>query len=156
MNRFFRVGRPVLFFWAVLPWLMLSSCAAGGPDQTPRLVGGPCRYVEIRGKARLREINTPPADAYNCRNAVELVFDFKPDDPAAAGKYRFPGQPDQGMRLTVFGGANPPREWVEAHKLTVGTYLEARRQEITAGTCTPVIFSFPALNLEDGDIPCWK
>jgi len=102
--------------------------------------GGPCEYVDIEGVATITSISDPDSEG-----RVEVLFDFTPDDPAAAETYLFPDWPDTDRHLTVGSGQNPTQEWIQEQGITVGGTLVCVRKEIITGTCTPVIFSFPEL-----------
>ncbi|MDY6912445.1 MAG: META domain-containing protein, partial [Chloroflexota bacterium] len=73
-------------------------------------------------------------------------FDFVPDEPGDVDRYRFPDWSDKGQYLTVGAGMNPPRAWVEDQGIVEGSTQRCMRLEITKGTCTPVIFSFPEID----------
>ncbi|MDY6839415.1 MAG: hypothetical protein SWH78_15730 [Thermodesulfobacteriota bacterium] len=132
--------------------LLTSLCIAcdggshGDSNVTPSIVGGACYYVDIPGIARIVSITTPASNDNNCNNAVEVTFDFTPDDPAAADTYLFPNWSDTGQHLTVGDGKNPPKEWVLAQGLTPSSKHRCVRSEITDGACTPVVFSFPDID----------
>jgi hypothetical protein len=116
---------------------------------------GGCSYVRIEGRARIVSITAPGADEYNCADAVKVTFDFSPDDPDAADHYLMPEWPDKGQHLTILGGGNPPRGWVLLQGLTEGSEHECIRNEITTGTCTPVIFEFPHLDQAPEKVNCF-
>jgi hypothetical protein len=121
-----------------------------------RAVGGPCQYHEITGTARIVDIRTPEPGQYSCRqDPVQVIFEFTPDDPGAAGRYRQPGVPDAGRRLTLVGGANPPRAWVRIENLSVGSTHRCVRMELTEGACTPVMFLFPEIDYAAASRLCW-
>ena len=123
-------------------------------DQTP--VGGACTYAEIAGAATIVSVTQADPSLYNCQNdPVEVVFDFVPNDPTATGSYRFPAWADTGQHLTVSGGANPARQWTLDAGLTPGTQHPCVRSEITAGTCTPVIFTLSDVDYTKGAEACW-
>lgn len=134
---------------------LTASVVKGQPaDHTP--VGGGCAYAEISGVARIVSVKPADPSLYNCRNdPVEVVFDFVPNDPTATGSYRFPAWADTGQHLTVSGGANPPRQWVLGAGLAPGTTRACVRSEITAGTCTPVIFTLSDVDYTKGAEACW-
>ena len=119
-------------------------------------VGGPCTYVDFPGTCTITFVGPPEADASNCsNNPVQVRFDFIPADPGAREDYRFPNMADERQLLTVAGGANPPRAWVEAEGLTEGTRHACVRREITRGTCTPVLFEFTEVDTEAAAGQCY-
>ena len=117
---------------------------------------GPCAYVDIPGECTIMAVMEPSADAMNCSNdPVEVRFDFIPDDLDAREDYRFPNMADERQLLTVAGGANPPRTWVEDEGLTEGSRHACVRREITRGTCTPVLFEFTGVDTEAAADQCY-
>lgn len=117
--------------------IVVLGCRNG---QDPERVGGPCSYIDVPGVAKITSIETAGTGLNNCRNAVEVLFDFVPDDPTAPQRYRVPTWPDAGRHLIVGDGKNPSLEWVTAREISVGKEYPCLRQEITSGTCTPVVF----------------
>ncbi|MDD5093552.1 MAG: serpin family protein [Dehalococcoidia bacterium] len=120
------------------------------------VVGGPCKYTDIPGTARITSIKDADPNSANCNDAVEVIFDFTPDSPSAIDTYSFPNWKDTNQSLTFGGGMNPSREWVEKQGLKEGSELACIRSEITEGTCTPVIFSFPTINFEGWQDDCYE
>ena len=147
---------PLLLIAAVT---ILLSCGCwprrGGPRQGDEIIGGPCRYAEIVGVATITGVQDAPEGAYNCRGAVEVLFTFAPNDSSARDRYRFPAWSDIGQRLTVGEGLNPPRKWVEEQGMVEGKQFPCVRSEITRGTCTPVIFKFPGVDMKSWTKWCW-
>ena len=141
------MGVALICFWGV-------GCGAGEKNRAPLRVGGPCKYAETRGEAIITRIGPVPAGEYSCKDGVEVVFDFHPDDANAKSKYRLPSFSDQERRFKVLGGANPPRQWVEKMGISPGKRFKAIRMEIKSGTCTPVIYKIPELDVDPNDIPC--
>jgi len=122
----------------------------------PGLVGGPCTYVEFPGLATIISVEPAPPEASNCDNAVEVTFDFVLHDPADVDLYLFPNWLDEGRRLTVGDGMNPPQEWVELNGLTVGSVHPCVRMEIREGTCTPVIHKLLDIDYSTFAGFCWS
>jgi len=109
------------------------------------IVGGPCAYVTVVGRAVISRVTEAPKGSYSCVGGVEVVFAFTPDDPSATGRYVHEYWPDQDQRFTVGAGANPPRGWAERVGLLEGSVHRCERHEITKGTCAPVLFFFPEI-----------
>ncbi len=126
----------------------LSGCV--GPQQKTT-EGGPCDYVNIKGTAHIIAVERATKGPNNCKNPVSVVFNFMPLDGAAGGANRS----YKNQRLTLGEGQNPPGAWVNAQGIKVGSRLSCVRQEITSGTCTPVLYSFPSLNYSGWENACW-
>ena len=117
-----------------------------GVDKCGPVVGGPCSYSDFAGTVEIIRVVDADPGAYNCKDAVEVLFDFVPDDPSDIDHYRFPGTSNENNRLTVSSGQNPPRSWIEDEGIAHGSKLKCVRREIKQDTCTPVIFFFPDLD----------
>lgn len=109
-------------------------------------------YATTSGWATVTAHRTPDPHAYNCKDPVEVHFDFKPDDSAATDRYRFPEVVDTDQILTVGGGANPSLPWVEEMGLVPGSQHRCERLELEAGVGPPVLYQFP--DIETNNAPC--
>jgi len=127
-----------------------------GPPVSGPPIGGPCTYVDIPGIAKIVSVEKAPSTEYNCADAAKVIFDFVPNDPAAIDHYRHPSWKDTGNSFTLSGGMNPPKTWAMERGLTVGSVHACVRSESTGGTCTPVTFSFPEINLEGWEKYCFE
>jgi hypothetical protein len=130
--------------------ILLAAC--GDDSRGTPLDGGNCEYVDHLGTATIVSTDPAPAGGNNCLNAVEVVFDFAPNGTSG---YIFPQWPDEGNLLTVGDGKNPPATWVAEKGLTPGSEHDAVRREIVIGTCTPVLFEFPDLDLTGWEEDCF-
>ena len=124
-----------------------ALCAASG---CARVIGGPCEYTDTPGTATIVSVSDAEPDANNCANdPVVVVFDFAPADPGdEAGAAT-------GWHLTIAGGANPPRAWVQAEGLIEGTQHACVRSDIVTGTCSPVVYEFSNADYEAGIAACY-
>lgn len=103
-------------------------------------------YSTVPGWATITALREPDALAYNLGDAVEIVFNFEPDDPAARDAYTMPAVGDRGHLLTVGAGANPPRSWATRMGFTPGSRHRCLRRELLQGVSTPVVFEFPDID----------
>ncbi|MGD9608874.1 MAG: hypothetical protein AB7U59_05670 [Desulfovibrionaceae bacterium] len=122
-------------------WLIVLGLFGGMfavlPVQAQGLVGGPCRYVDYPGRATIVTVNpeTP---------AMDVTFTFAPDRPIAGDPLYEPGKVHH---LTLIGGSAPGPRFVERYGLRPGLTLPCLLRTIRQGTCTPVLFDFPGLDL---------
>ena len=137
---------------ALLCAALLLLVACGDDSRGTPLDGGNCEYVDHLGTITV--VSTDPADpgGNNCRDAVEVVFDF---ESAGTAGYVFPEWPDEGNRITVGDGKNPPAPWVTEKGLVPGSVHAAIRREIVIGTCTPVLFELTDLELDGWEDDCF-
>ena len=144
---------------AALLFMLWPFCAMGGDEGAhgaSTISTGPCEYVQIKGRAVISQVRDAAAGTYNCKAAVEIVFTFVPDDSSAREAYLFPKQSDRDRRFTVGAGLNPPGQWARRAGLIQGTTHRCIRQEIIKGACTPVVFSFPDLDLAGWEAECFN
>jgi hypothetical protein len=138
---------------ACAPFLAVAICSEATAG---RLLGGPCKYKAISGIATITDVNSAPADGYNCQDAVEVIFNFSPDDPSAIANYRFKKYPDADQRFTLGAGLNPPGQWSQRVGLVSGSSHRCIRNEIISGSCVPVHYVFPDLDIDGWEQECFK
>ena len=110
--------------------------------------GGICTYEKFEGTAKIKSITPAPASEYNCPDKpYKIVFEFTPSNIADRQKYRFTNFSDSAASMQINDGANPSHTWIKKNKIEVGKKYKCIRTELTKGTCTPVGFTFPELNL---------
>jgi hypothetical protein len=132
------------------------AVAGGGGAPAEKMLGGPCEYNTVNGHATIIEVRNAPANAYNCQDAVEVVFTFQPDDPSATASYRFEEYPDADHRFTLGAGMNPPRQWAQRAGLIPGSRHRCIRNEIVSGACVPVKYVFPDIDTSGWEQECFK
>ena len=135
----------IFFIVAGLPGIgcsMTNSETARGP-----LVGGPCEYKSYPGQAEIVSVApwAPPAAAAGER--FDVKFRFIPEGPVeeplgkAALQRTFSLLPDREMP--------PDKAFIERFDIRPGKRLGCTLKVITRGTCTPILFDFPALTPGD-------
>ena len=141
----------------MLIFLLSAGCASlsiGNVSEGQR-IGGACEYRRIDGWAVITGVTSADPDVHDCKDAVEVIFTFAPDDPRAPRDDRFADTPDAGQHLRVGAGLNPSRAWVESKGLVKGAIHRCIRSEIIKGACTPVVFTFPELDMEGWQRACF-
>jgi hypothetical protein len=131
--------------------LLLAACAAAAVScATPERIGRCGEYTSTAGTARITAVERAPADQYNCpRDPVRVLFAFTP----AAGAD--PSLAATGVALTIGAGENPPRAWVEAQGLTVGSKHPAVRLDEHGGACTPLVWKVTDVDTDAGLRACY-
>jgi hypothetical protein len=116
---------------------------------TPEGMGRCGTYTPTPGTARITAAETAPADELNCKNdPVRVLFDFTPSDPGAGGAAT-------NIRLHIGSGENPPRAWVEAEGLAIGSVHPAIREDQPNGPCTPEVFTLTDVDTMAGIQACY-
>jgi len=128
------------------------------PAQSPaaeepagRLAGGPCEYVDVVGKCTISKIEAAAPGDFQCEGGSQKVsFQFSPDD--ASAKLEYGGPDPKSGTLTAGGGQHPSAAWLEANSVQEGASFSCTRRHIQHGTCSPVVWEFAALKLDEA--PC--
>ena len=126
--------------------LGFSSCSSDDA-----IDGGPCSYEQYEGLAMIIAIEDAPAGENNCPdNPKRVAYKFKPNDISVVDSYLFPNVQDSLQYFEIGNGQNPSQAWLDNNEMEVGSEYTVVREEITQGTCTPVIFTFtdPSLDLD--------
>ena len=133
-------GQPILMLAAAALWACAVSAA---PDP---VVGGPCAYDACPGEARIVSVakKEPPPDPG--REAWEVTFAFTPAEPV-----RNPLGQTEGREfpLLLLNSAYPGPRFLEKYGIREGAVFPCVMKVITRGTCTPQIFEFPGIRLDD-------
>ena len=120
----------------ILIFLLIGGTLVSHAASRP-LVGGPCTYSTYSGPATVTQLVI-------AENGCWMHFDSQLQDPHPQTE-RY--QPKSRSCTFV---RNPSGEttidWLQRQGILIGTKLEMKLSLITSGTCTPVIYSFPALH----------
>ncbi len=111
------------------------------------VVGGPCEYKEYPGSARIMSI-TKRADSAGPQERYEVKFVFTPE-----GRIEEPFAQVEGQEFPLLVGHMypPSRQFLQKYGIEAGKTFDARLKVIVKGSCTPVLFEFPSINLYDYD-----
>ena len=111
-------------------------------------VGGGCEYIKYEGIAKIKSIYTVPSDEYNCPNEPKKIkFEFTPNNISDRDQYKYTNYNDSANYMRINAGMNPSQLWIDNNKIEIGKEYKCFRTEIKKGTCTPVVFEFPDLDL---------
>ena len=113
------------------------------------VVGGPCAYKTYPGSAeivsvqkikRLNSNGNPGDDGYD----VRFVFhaETAPEETYAQVKEKI-------HRLLLTNGSHPGKGFLKKYGIETDKVFSCRLEVIAKGTCTPVIFNFPNIDLAD-------
>ncbi len=114
------------FVFLIIGALFLCSCAESSDG-----IGGPCTYNSYPGTAVFTEL------------APVALFNFTLSNPTTQPTYlRNNGQ---GLQLYTWDGGNQTADWLATNDISVGVQVPATYQEITHGSCSPWLITFPTL-----------
>jgi hypothetical protein len=135
-------------FCALAVCLTSIPCALAGQ---PARVGGPCRYDAFPGKAVILSVAPHQASASAAGASppyppLDVIYTFTPNAPIANEPlYR----PDATHTLTLVSGMPPGPRFVAKYGIAPGRAFPCQLRIIRQGTCTPVLFAFPDIDLTD-------
>ncbi len=113
------------------------------------VVGGPCQYKTYPGRATILSVHKKegPAKAGGPLSHVcEVRFSFAPDEEIKEGWVQVDGKEHL---LLLADSSYPGPEFLEKYGIRPGKCFECDLKVITRGTCTPVLFDFPTIDLND-------
>jgi len=131
------------FIMPLLVFFILFACAIASTDhQEGRLVGGPCQYKSYPGQAKILAIASSQAGDPDQVRRLNVKFSFTPQDKIEESFARV-----EGKTFNLYGNnfQYPDQEFLTTRNIHIGKVLDGNMQVIVSGTCTPVLFDFPAL-----------
>ena len=141
------------FAWLTFPNFGPTFALAGS---SAARVGGPCAYADFPGTAVIVSVTPHPASPANAPAAgaqmpppgsgYDVVFTFTPDAPIL-GEPLY--QPGRSHTLTLVNGTAPGPKFLQKYGIAPGKTFACRLRLIRKGTCTPMLFAFPDIDLTD-------
>ena len=126
----------------ILLWLSLLWADSEGFKGR---MGGPCEYNQYRGKARIVSV-TRMAEQQQGREKFEVKFIFLPEEEIKESFARVEGRE---FLLLLANSTYPEGIFLERYQIRTGKILDCILKVIRKGTCTPMLFDFPGINLSD-------
>ncbi|NDY55353.1 hypothetical protein G3N56_01155 [Desulfovibrio sulfodismutans] len=121
----------------------------GRPEPMGIRVGGPCTYADHPGTATIlavspatpdKDVPTPPYPGLTVTYAFAPVGPLPPQASRLAGKVQ---------TMTLVNGWPPGPRFLEKYGIRPGAALPCVLRVIQSGTCTPLLFEFPGIDLAD-------
>lgn len=129
---------------------VVSGTNRGEAMRTQRVVGGPCEYKFYRGVATItcvRETKeSPESRGGHPYQGHEVRFSFFPGEKVKESYGNVEGK-EYTLKLT--NSWNPGAKFLKKYGIEAGRNFECYLKVITRGTCTPVLFDFPTIDLGD-------
>lgn len=112
-------------------------------------VGGPCSYADFPGKIDVIAVQPAPRAGAGAPappyQSYRVVFTFTP-----AGAVKHPlYKPAKTYELTLAGGEAPGPAFLKKYGVRPGAQFKTELHLITAGTCSPVVFTFHGIDVHD-------
>ena len=131
--------------WRALVLGVLGAVLVAGCDGG---FGGTCRFHESEGTATILawEDAALPSEG-PCGAMVQVPISFEPDDPGDR-KYWMLIDPDYDYLSRWDSYEDLPVGWLIKKGIVEGATLRAVRHDSIAGTCSPLMYEFPDLDLD--------
>ena len=150
-----RIGRLLFvincfwFFSSVA--LMNVSCAESEDRPMGRVVGGPCHYKSYPGAAAVvsvEKVNASNEGAKENVEAYDVQFVFHSRNVPEEMYERVRGK---RHRFLLTNGSRPKSGFLKKYGISEGKTLPCDLEVIVKGTCTPILFKFPTVDLTDDE-----
>lgn len=125
------------------------SCAAMDEPVSKPVFGGQCEYKKYRGQAKIISIYKKELpDSYGGPSYVsyEVKFSFHTDEII---KERHGQVEGKEYLLLLDNSFYPGPKFLKKYRIEKGKHFDCYLKVITRGTCTPVFFDFPTIDLCD-------
>jgi hypothetical protein len=109
-------------------------------------VGGECEYKKYEGEAKITSIEKVTASSGEARGRYEVKFAFTPDRKV---EETFAQTEGREFLLMVGHAYYPGPKFLEKYGIEVGKVFRGYLKVIIRGTCTPILFEFPSIRLDD-------
>ena len=127
----------------------MRNMDSAAESRTPRVVGGPCTYKQYKGKATIVSVcrkETPENHGRRSYQAYEVKFVFFSEESIMEAHGRVEGR---HYTMMLKNSSYPGPKFLEKYGIEKGRELGCFLKVITRGTCTPIIFEFPTVDLGD-------
>lgn len=112
-------------------------------------VGGPCTYADFPGKIDVITVEPIPRAGAGAPalpyQPFRVVFTFKPSGAVKHPLYK----PAKTYELPLAGGEAPGPAFLKKYGIRPGAQFKTELHLITAGTCSPVVFTFHGIDVHD-------
>jgi|GEM_PF-522020 len=126
--------------------MMGLSCAETKPAQ---IVGGPCSYKSYPGTAEVISVEKVYASkeaATRAGSGYDVRFVYYADTAPEETYVRVKGKTHS---LLLTNGTRPRSGFLKKYNIAAGNTLPCELAVIVKGTCTPILFKFPTVDLTD-------
>ena len=108
--------------------------------------GGPCEYKQYKGRAKIISIKPKRENSGYTHEIFEVKFSYTPDRKVDEAFAQTKGKQ---FELQLTNSWYPGPKFLKKYGIAVGKEFDCYMKVITKGTCTPVIFEFPSIKLDD-------
>ncbi len=132
----------------VLIVFFICVCSTCAEDRVKgeRLVGGQCEYKQYKGYAKIISITKKSDfDSYS-HERYEVKFLFIPEQEI---KEKYVQTEGKEFLLLLSNSSYPGQKFLEKYGIEIGKVFDCYIKVIIKGTCTPILFEFPSIRLDD-------
>jgi hypothetical protein len=142
------IKEPLCFLIPIitLSVLWLFGPVSGGAGASEPLSGGSCNYKSYPGRARITSIKEIAQPGGSSVKRYEIRFHFIPDGTIEES---FVQLNNKDFFLLLNNNSYPGESFIEKYEVQVSSVFECIMKVIVRGTCTPIMFEFPTMRLED-------
>jgi hypothetical protein len=126
--------------------IVFFTCVSLVYSESEPLVGGPCVYKQYEGRAKIISIFQKSKPHNYTHELYEVKFSFTSDHVIEDKLARTKGKE---FVLLLSNSAYPGPRFLEKYDIQVGKIFECNLKVIVGGTCTPRLFEFPTIKLDD-------
>jgi hypothetical protein len=141
-----RPYRPAILFCAIFVIMTGCGCGARADGQIAHRIGGACEYKSYPGYATIISIEPAQNVAPGEEGRFDVRFSFKSRRKI---KEDFAREAARFFYLFDNSFQCPDAHFLRRNSIREGAVLEGVMRVITSGTCTPVLFEFPALKSDE-------
>jgi hypothetical protein len=123
---------------------VFSACAEGKKGEL--LIGGECEYKRYKGRAEILSVIKKSGPDINLQEKYEVKFLFTTDREIKETYAQLEGKE---FLLLLSNSSYPGPGYLEKYGIEVGRVFDCYLKVIVKGTCTPVLFEFPFIRLDD-------
>ncbi len=110
------------------------------------LIGGQCEYKVYEGRAKIISITKKSEPDNYPYERYEVKFLFTPDQEIKEAYVQTEGKE---FLLLLSNSSCPGPKFLEKYEIKIGKVFACYLKVIIKGTCTPVLFEFPYIRLDD-------
>ncbi len=136
----------IFFISIILLLIIVSFLYAEDMSEEKHLVGGQCEYKSYEGHAKIISITKKSETINYLKDEYEVRFIFTTDRKIEES---FAQIEKKEFLLLINNTYNPRLKFLEKYDIKVGKVLDCYLKVIIKGTCTPILFEFPSVMLED-------
>lgn len=124
----------------------IFSAYAADKAKEGHLIGGPCEYKTYEGHAKIISVNARTESGGTSEEKYEVKFAFYTDQKIIEPYVQ---TENKEYLLLLTNSSYPGEYFLMKYGIETGKVFACNLKVITKGTCSPIIFEFPSIRLDD-------